>query len=329
MDPANTMPMEIREATAKYLAELTAKRNSAREKVAASQREYRSNETEEEKASRRADDAAAHQRARSDQTEEEKSSARAKNAAAHTAARERATSEYQEECRAAEAQCHLGMMDAPPPAALLHHDTCPNAIIALLAFWEQSGLESIPHVSEIRDLQSFIQAAEKRREAALARFRELLGPFKAAVAKFLANVGIPEKIRDILLQLHAAIPMDSELCVESLCVESIAKILDLLPQLEATKGASGSSSSRSVYGLGGGGGDENDDEDDDVEEDDEDENDDDEEEDENDDDEEEDECREDEQITLATKIRDLLASLEAGGVEVHRDDEDDAYEEVN
>ena len=60
--------------------------------------------------------------------------------------------------------------------------------------------------------------------------------------------------------------------------------------------------------------------DDDVEEDDEDEN---------DDDEEEDECREDEQITLATKIRDLLASLEAGGVEVHRDDEDDAYEEVN
>ena len=136
----------------------------------------------------------------------------------------------------------------------------------------------------------------------------------------MAKVGIPEKIRDILLQLHAAIPMDSELCVESLCVESIAKILDLLPQLEATKGASGSSSSRSVYGLGGGGGDENDDEDDDVEEDDEDEN---------DDDEEEDECREDEQITLATKIRDLLASLEAGGVEVHRDDEDDAYEEVN
>jgi hypothetical protein len=41
---------------------------------------------------------------------------------------------------------------------LLNWDTCGDPNVALLAFWEQSGLEQTSSASELRDLISWLQS---------------------------------------------------------------------------------------------------------------------------------------------------------------------------
>ena len=69
------------------------------------------------------------------------------------------------------------MMDAPPPEALFHFDTAEDLNIALLAFSEHR-LESIPHVSEIRDLIGIIQDQKRKESADLERYtKKFVTPF--------------------------------------------------------------------------------------------------------------------------------------------------------
>ena len=178
MEPEPTLSKETIEATNKYVDErkaaLAEKIRLAREKKSASQR-----------------------LARSQQTEEQKSSERAKNAAGHAAAHQRETSDFEEQCRAARALCHPDMEDCPPPEALFNWDTCGIPWIALLAFWEQSGLESTPYASEIPDLLAMIQDYNRRKKALalrrLALSRALLVKVEAA-GIVLPNVHV---LRDI------------------------------------------------------------------------------------------------------------------------------------
>ena len=212
MEPEPTLSKEIIEATNNYLEEIQAalpeKIRLARERKSASQRQARSQQSEEGKASERAKDAAAHQRARSHQTEEEKSSRRAEDAAAHTAARKRATSEYQEQCSAARALCHLGMEDVPPPEALFHFETDPN--LALLAFWEHSGLESLPHVSEIPHLLGIIQDQKRKALDDLERYTKICHSFLAKLEAAHVEVPLVEVIRYLMAKSDEAVAVGKQ-----------------------------------------------------------------------------------------------------------------------